>query len=172
MKTTHVLLFLLMIISLSESLFSQEKLIEGILYKDAKIITENGNMLRANFIYENDSINIFLKNPTMEFQESIQKISRIEIKSKRSGKNIIIGTAIGVGVGLAISYTLYKKGYSEPIQALTLVSPAAIGFLIGFSSKAFKPIYSNDQNVLNKFDYGIYYDTALENLNFNLSFSF
>lgn len=172
MKTTHVLLILLMIMSLSESLFSQEKLVEGILYKDAKIITGKGNMLRANIIYKNDSINIFLKNPTIEFRESIQKISRIEIKSKSSGKNIIIGTAIGFGVGLACSYSLYKKGYSEPVQALTIIGPAAIGFLIGFNSKSFKPIYSNDYNVLNKFDYSIYYDTALKNLNFNISFNF
>jgi len=172
MKTTHALLILLMIMSLSESLFSQEKLVEGILYKDAKILMGNGNMLRANFIYKNDSINIFFKNTTGEYRESIQKISRIEIKSKRSGKNIILGTAIGVGVGFACSYSLYKKGYSEPVQALTLVGPAAIGFLIGFNSKAFEPIYSNNYNVLNKFDYSIYYDTALKNLNFNLSYNF
>jgi len=162
--------------SLAESLYSQEKLVEGRLYKDARILTKNGNIIRASFIYSNDSINILLQKPAMEYGESMQKISRIEIKSdphgKKLAKNIVLGTTIGFGVGLGAAYIVYKKGFSEPVQYLVLVGSTSIGFVIGITKKTFKPIYSSDNNVLNKIDYNIYYNAALNNLSLNLTYNF
>lgn len=96
--------------------YSQVSLIEGELYKNAKLQTLSGTTFNADIIVKGDSINIKRKDFNIESSESLQKINKIEIPTKPDfdtyQKNILKGTSIGFGVGIVttvIATYLYQR---------------------------------------------------------------
>ncbi len=177
---TNLTISLFLLFAFGMTLYSQEILINGRLYENAKIQSINGNTLMADFIVKGDSIKMLMRGPNnskIELHESLHEISRIELGT-RYPKYIMAGSCIGFSVGI-VATILTTHFYEQPkmklvsdeTKFLIVAGSTLTGFLVGLQKK-WKPIYSQDNKVLNKIDYNINYSPYRENISFNLCYKF
>ncbi|MCK4661305.1 MAG: hypothetical protein KAT68_00455 [Bacteroidales bacterium] len=111
----NLTLSLFLLFAFGMTLYSQESIIDGRLYKKAKIQSINGNTFMANFTIKGDSISMIIRghnNSRIELHESLNKINRIELGTQPV-KYRMIGSGIGFNVGIvAIILTTYF--YEQP----------------------------------------------------------